>query len=138
MGSRILLVDDEPNNVYLLKKMLDPYGLIFTAPSGEDAFDMFVKAHKAGKPFDVIFLDIILLDGIHGDEVLRRIREWESFYLDLEDPLVSVVIASSIREREVIDRVLREGCEFFMNKPYRIENISTIMNTLEIDRTPIK
>jgi len=133
MATRILLVDDEPNNLYLLEKMLKPYGLIFSATSGEEGFEMFQKAHQAKKPFDVLFLDIVMLDGIQGDEVQRRIREWESFYLQLDDPVISIVIASTVRKREMIEQMIEEGGQFYMNKPYRIENIVKIMDALGIE-----
>ena len=68
-GTSVLIVDDSKTMVAALGRMLrDNHFEIFEALDGESALEVLRK----NKP-NLIFLDIIL-PGINGFEVLRRIR----------------------------------------------------------------
>ncbi len=61
-GSKILVVDDQPINVHLLKRKLEREGMIVaSAYSGREALDLV----KQDKP-DLILIDIMMpeMDGI--------------------------------------------------------------------------
>lgn len=65
---KILIVDDEPNNLQVLRQILkDHYQLLF-APNGEKALQA-VEAHHP----DLVLLDI-MMPGISGYEVCQRIK----------------------------------------------------------------
>lgn len=67
---KILLVDDEPDFLELIKTRLEANNFtVITASSGEEALDKFAKE----KP-SAILLDI-LMPGINGLEVLEKIRK---------------------------------------------------------------
>ena len=67
---RILIVDDEHAFRDILAIRLETKGLkVRTASKGEEALRIL-----AGDTFDVVILDV-LLPGIDGPEVLRRIKE---------------------------------------------------------------
>ena len=66
----VLVVDDVPQNVRLLEAVLSPKGFrVVTASSGQEALDVLSKEYP-----DVVLLDI-LMPGMDGYEVCRRIRE---------------------------------------------------------------
>lgn len=66
----ILLVDDEPINIKLLKGILKQFDLNFvTASSGEEALRL-----AAGRDFALILLDI-MMPGMDGFECAERLRE---------------------------------------------------------------
>jgi DNA-binding response OmpR family regulator len=69
-GGRVLVVDDEPIVREVLERYLDRGGFdVATASDGSSALDAFDNHHP-----DLIVLDL-MLPGIDGMEVFRRIRE---------------------------------------------------------------
>ena len=102
----ILVVDDLPQNVRLLDAVLSPQGFrVATASSGKEALDVLSKEHP-----DLVLLDI-LMPGIDGYEVCRRIRE---------DPgtafLPVVMITASDREERI--RAIESGADDFVQRPF--------------------
>jgi adenylate cyclase len=104
--TKILAVDDIPQNLRLLEAVLVPNGYqVVTATTGEEAL------HKTltEKP-DLVLLDI-MLPGIDGYEVCRRLRA---------DPLTSflpvvMVTASGLPEKV---KAIEAGADDFIAKPF--------------------
>ena len=93
MKKRILLVDDEPDIVAMLKFRLEKEGYeVITASSGEDC----LKEAEEKYP-DVILLDV-LLPGISGLEVSRRLKA-NSVTKDIPIIMVTALIGSDAREK---------------------------------------
>ena len=89
MAKKILIVDDEPNNLQVLRQILkDTYLLIF-APNGEKALEAAVK-HQP----DLILLDIMMpgMDGYTVCERLKNIPETEHI------PVIFVTAMSEIED----------------------------------------
>src|SRR5689334_2207069 len=71
-NARVLVVDDEARNVRLLKLLLATHGYsVLTAAGGDEALQIIADERP-----DLILLDV-MLPGIDGFEVCRRVREWE-------------------------------------------------------------
>ena len=51
--------------------------LINEAEQGEEGVAMARSAHSVGKPYDVIFVDMLMPPGIGGLEVIKRIRTFD-------------------------------------------------------------
>ncbi len=67
---KILIVDDDPNILFLFAEILKMEGYdVVTASTGTKALQLVVK-----DDFNLMILDI-KMPGIHGLEILRRIRE---------------------------------------------------------------
>jgi CheY-like chemotaxis protein len=66
---RILVVDDEPQNIIVMRETLKSDYTVIAATDGEKALSL---AQSASPP-DLIMLDI-MMPGIDGYEVLRRLR----------------------------------------------------------------
>ena len=95
---RIAVVEDNPADVYILRKALQKIGLRFTVDhlqDGEAALDFFLRQGKyaAAQSPDVVILDLNL-PRINGDEILRRIR----LSPDLRDLPVIVLSTSDAAE----------------------------------------
>lgn len=72
MGKKILIVDDEPDILLILRKILEKEGYkVIDAESGEEG----LKKIKEVKP-DLALVDI-MMPGMDGWEVCRRIKENE-------------------------------------------------------------
>ncbi|PTD97528.1 HD-GYP domain-containing protein [Pseudothauera lacus] len=65
----VLVVDDTPENIDILKGILGPYFSVRAATSGETA----LKAARAGRRPDLILLDVMMA-GMDGYEVCRQLK----------------------------------------------------------------
>ncbi|MER3433822.1 MAG: response regulator [Leptolyngbya sp. ERB_1_1] len=71
---RVLVVDDIADNLILLQTVLESEGYIVeTALSGKVALDKIEQSHP-----DLVLLDI-MMPGLNGYEVTRRVRQSERF-----------------------------------------------------------
>jgi phosphate regulon transcriptional regulator PhoB len=107
MGSKILIVDDEPDIVDLASYNLKKDGFrVTTASDGEQALDKIRKDN-----FDLVVLDL-MLPGIQGVELCRIIRN---------DPkMAHTPIIMLTAKGEEVDRVigLESGADDYMTKPF--------------------
>jgi two-component system alkaline phosphatase synthesis response regulator PhoP len=102
--AKILVVDDEPSIVRLVKSYLEAEGYqVLTASDGATG----LKSAFANKP-DLVLLDI-MLPGMDGLEVLARLREESSVY---------VILLTA--KTEEMDKVvgLSVGADDYVSKPF--------------------
>ncbi len=107
MATRILVVDDEPDLLELVRFNLAQEGFdVETAASGEDAL-----ARIRRSPPDLLILDLLLPD-VAGTEICRRLRGDASLR---ELPVIMLTARS-----EEIDRVvgLELGADDYVTKPF--------------------
>ena len=107
---KVLLVDDDPDLVELMHRMLDEDGRfeVRIASNGFDA-GMMVKDYRP----DIIVLDVMLPD-INGKEVCQRVRSDSS----LED--VRILCISGMIEEDKIQELRLSGADDFLHKPFDI------------------
>jgi two-component system KDP operon response regulator KdpE len=103
-GARVLVVDDEPEVLRLLRTALTERGYdVSAAASGEEA----LAAVERRLP-DVILLDL-MLPGISGIEVCRRVRERSAVPI--------VVVSARGEERDKVE-ALDLGADDYLTKPF--------------------
>jgi len=104
---KILVVDDEPDIVELLKYHLEREGFrVLAAFDGREALELTVKEHP-----DLLILDL-MLPGLEGLEVCRRLRR---------DPTtVSLPILMLTAKGEEVDKIvgLELGADDYVTKPF--------------------
>jgi len=103
----VLVVDDDPMGRRLLCALLEREGFRpDSAGDGEEALRMLTE-----QPYDVLLLDIVM-PGIDGFEVLRRIKE------DASLRAISVIVVSAIEDLESVVRCIEMGAEDYLSKPF--------------------
>ena len=123
---KFLIVDDNPNNSELLKKMLLKYGDIDIANNGCDATSLFTSAHEGKSSYDGIFLDIMMPQK-DGYEVLKEIRSWEEKNLSDESQKVKVVMTTSLHDTEAVIKSYDTGCQHYLLKPFNKGDLQELM-----------
>ena len=118
----VLVVDDQDANRRLLEAVLSPRGYrVVTADSGEAALRLL-----DADPPDVVLLDI-LMPGIDGYEVCRRIRE------DPRTAVLPVVMITASGEQEKV-RATESGADDFITKPFdQAELLARIRSLVRIN-----
>ena len=126
---RILAVDDNKETLILMAKILEPYGDCAIADNGEAALQLFQNAHTNGHPFHLIFLDI-MMPGLSGHDVLKRIREIER---EQRSPETNAKIAMLTALGNPKNRFssFQEGCEYYLVKPIIKSEIIAVINQTE-------
>ncbi|MFA7431930.1 MAG: EAL domain-containing protein, partial [Rhodospirillaceae bacterium] len=117
----ILVVDDNPANVALLRAMLeaDGYTNVTSATRPEQALEL-----AAGKVFDLVLLDINMPD-MDGFQVMEKLRDRVEAYLP-------VIVLTAQSDPETRMKALGAGARDFLTKPFdRLEVLHRIRNTLE-------
>jgi len=117
--ARILVVDDSPTELHILKNFLEArHHEVITASNGEEGLD---KAKKE-KP-NLILMDIVM-PGMNGYETTRKISN------DPETASIPVIIVSS--KNQATDRVwgLRQGANEYVFKPIDEQELDQKVKTL--------
>jgi class 3 adenylate cyclase len=103
---KILAVDDTPANLKVLRSVFVPRGYeVIEAASGEEAL-----ARLESDPPDIVLLDV-LMPGIDGYEVCRRIRE------NLATRFLPVVMITASAPRQRLTAI-EAGADDFIQKPF--------------------
>ncbi len=125
-GTRILVVDDSPTIVALLKRMLlQNHFEVLVAYDGESALEIAHREHP-----DLIFLDIVL-PGIDGFSALRKLRRDEA---TRDVPIIMISGNAQATEQFYVQRI---GADDFMKKPFsRAEVFSRIEHLLDEQGVP--
>jgi adenylate cyclase len=103
---RILVVDDNPNNVDILKTRLESHGYeIVTAADGEAALIRAVEDAP-----DLILLDL-MMPGVDGLEVCRRLKSNRNV------PFTPIVIITAKSDAKDVIAGLGAGADEYLTKP---------------------
>lgn len=114
---KILIVEDEPNVVSVLKRGLNNEGFeLSVAPDGFVALEM-IGAHT----FSLIILDI-MLPGINGLDLCKQIKK--------NHPQTPIIMLTALGSTENIVTGLDNGADDYMVKPFKIAELSARIRTL--------
>lgn len=114
---RILIVDDEADNIELLTTLFEADCRIDSSTSGELALK-YTQQHD----YDAVLLDI-MMHPINGFEVLKSIRQ-EKTILDLP-----VIVLSAMQSSDDIVKGMRLGANDYITKPFNIDVVSARVHT---------
>lgn len=135
-GANILIVDDRPENLYALQKVLkeEPYS-ITTALSGKEALKKVLKQN-----FDLILLDV-QMSGMDGFEVAEILH---SNNVTQEVPIIFITAIS--KDKKYVIKGLEVGAIDYLSKPIDSNILKLKISTYikffqqknELDRAKIK
>ena len=126
MKKKILLIEDNEQNIYLMKFLLEKNGFyVDVSTNGNDGIKKAIEI----KPF-IILLDIQLPD-IDGYSVARELREQKALS---EIPIIAVTSYALAGDRE---KAIGAGCTGYIEKPINpdtfIDDIKKYFNDLDVD-----
>lgn len=119
LSATVLVVDDEEAPREFLRRVLERYGYVVeVAEDGLTALDII-----AARPPDVVVLDV-MLPGISGFEVCRRVRE------DTRTRLTPVVMVTGVDAHAERVQGLSAGADDFLGKPIAIPELLARVRSL--------
>ena len=114
-GLHILIADDSPENLLLLKFYLRNTGCtIDTAENGKLAIDQFIRG-----VYGMVLIDV-QMPVVDGYTAASRMREWERHSNRAATPLIALTASSESEERE---RGRAAGCNAVLTKPLRQQTL---------------
>jgi two-component system cell cycle response regulator DivK len=114
MTNNILYIEDNPDNLLLVKRVLQAGGYnVLEAINGTEGLDIAQNEHV-----DLILLDINLPD-IDGYEVARRLRSSSDSHLTYV-PIIAITANALKGDAE---KALEAGCDVYMSKPINIREL---------------
>ena len=107
---RILVVDDEPKLVRLVREILLATGYeVLVANSGSHALEMTALENP-----HLILLDLILPNNMDGYEVARRVREFSDVPI--------IMLTAKVREADIL-RGFEIGADDYITKPFSAKEL---------------
>jgi len=114
MSAVILYIEDNPDNLTLVKRAIEAIGHKFVGkPTGTEGL---AEAEEINP--DLILLDINLPD-IDGYEIARRLRASKNQHL-LYVPIIAITANALKGDAE---KALEAGCDVYMSKPINIREL---------------
>ncbi len=121
-GCRVLLVDDNEQNLELLLAYLDELGCeLRTAIDGPEALEDVAKL-----PPDLILLDI-MMPKMSGFQVCKKLKAIEA------TANIPILMVTALNEVSDVERAVEAGADDFLTKPVnRVELVTRVKTLLKV------
>ncbi len=120
-GLKVLLMDDEEGILRAVGELLENFGYqVVLTQHGQEALAEYQKAQAANEPFAVVILDLTIPGGMGGQEVIGLLREC--------NPQIKAIVSSGYANDPVIANFAAYGFSGVVSKPYRIDELLSIVN----------
>lgn len=110
---RIMIVEDNDELRFYLKKTFAPIYSVIDKPDGESALEYLKE-----KSVELIISDV-MMPGIQGDELCRRIKS------DFATSHIPVILLTAKTEKDAILEGLESGADDYLTKPFDTEILKT-------------
>jgi len=120
---RVLVMDDEEMIREAAGEIISHLGYeVEAVEDGEKAIEAFRASIKAGKPFDLVIMDLTIPAGMGGKEAVRHILEI--------DPAAKVAVSSGYSNDPAMSEFRKFGFSGVIAKPYRAGDIIALVEKL--------
>ena len=119
MTKKILIVEDNPQNMKIALMVLRPHGYtLLEATDGNEALEIAVS----NKP-DLILMDM-QLPKVSGLEVTKRLRQMPGFS---HIPIIAVTAYAMKGDDE---RIIKAGCDAYLPKPINTRELPRVVSEM--------
>lgn len=114
-GAKILVVEDDDNNIFYLKNVLKNTGIeTLWAKNGKDAYEMFLENQPK------IILSDIRMPEMDGFQLCSAIRE--------KDKTVIIIMQSAYSQSEDMKKAEMSGSNDYISKPYKKDDLLELID----------
>jgi CheY-like chemotaxis protein len=132
-GRKILLVEDNPDDIELIQRALRKYNIkvqVEVVQDGEKALDyLFARgefAEQEGEALPLVVLLDLKLPKVDGLEVLKALRA------DSRTKTLPIVVLTSSTQEEDVEQAYRSGANSFLHKPVNFGDFRQLVQQLGI------
>lgn len=126
-----LIVEDDYITSQVMQEIIASYGECDIAENGSEALAKFKNAFTENKPFDIIFLDIMMPE-MDGQQVLESIREIEKENGVQGLDSCKIIMTTALDDFENIKRAFVNQAEGYVVKPVDKDKIDKVLIDLGI------
>jgi PAS domain S-box-containing protein len=120
LSGRVLFMDDEEALRLLAEALLVRLGMeVVVVGDGAQALEAFAAARTAGRPFDLVMMDLTVPGGMGGLEAMRGLLAI--------DPGVRAIVSSGYSGDPVMANYQAYGFRGRAPKPYRAEELARVL-----------
>jgi PAS domain S-box-containing protein len=122
-SGKILIMDDEEIVREICGEMLLTLGYtVDYAVNGQELLETYQQAMRAGKPFDLVIMDLTIPGGMGGKEAIRKLLEI--------DPQARAIVSSGYSHDDVMANYQDYGFQGVAAKPYLLNDLNKVIQNL--------
>ncbi len=122
-SGRILVMDDDDIIINVTSDALTMLGYqVTSARNGDIAIDNYRESMHAGNPFSAVILDLVIADGMGGEECIRELRRI--------DPDIVAIVTSGYSNDPILINYGDYGFKAVLPKPFNAEQLSALLYRL--------
>jgi len=123
MSKKILIVEDDPRSLKMIRMTLRPYGYsLLEATDGEEA----LKVARSDKP-DLIIMDL-RLPKVSGLEVTRQLRQMSDFNH------IAIIAITAYAMKGDKEKAISAGCDAYLAKPINTRELPKLITEMLLQR----
>lgn len=123
LQARVLFMDDEAPIREMAEHFIKRLGGEFVgAADGREALRIYEEARTAGRPFDVVVMDLTVPGGMGGREAMEKLLEI--------DPQVRAIVSSGYSSDPVLGSYRRHGFCGILPKPYSLDQLQKVLTNV--------
>ncbi len=123
----ILVVDDEDDMIWLIKRILEKEGFkVRSVKSGEEALKLLKEGYKP----DLILLDV-MMPGMNGWELCKKIKRDK----ELRKLKVAIFTIRTTEEDKLISKEV--GADYHIDKPFELDEFVSTVKKLAQAAAPV-
>jgi CheY-like chemotaxis protein len=123
LSGRVLVMDDEEAIRRSATALLRRVGLEASGVSdGAEALREYSEAQAAGRPFDLVILDLTVPGGMGGQETIEKLRQI--------NPQVRAIVSSGYSRDPVLAQYKAHGFLGMVPKPYDLTELMRVMHAV--------
>lgn len=131
---KTLIVEDDFTSRVVLQGLLKSYGESHIAVNGKEAVEAAVLSLNAGKPYDLICMDIMMPE-MDGQEALKKIRDAESQRGINSTKGSKVLMTTALGNIKNVMQAYHNLCDGYLTKP--IDKSKLIEELRKLNLIPI-